>query len=127
MREIRHPRAEAMARELADYRACIRDRLAEARDRATPLPLSDGTSLPFVPRMIGESDWAGLDWTYTGYGPLRLGAWGVLDPGDELVGQSLDFIEAGLPMGQGQYIQPFLARLKGGAWNRGTPTPTGPT
>lgn len=104
LREIHHPRAEAMAQELADYRACLRDRYAEARDRARPVPLADGTTLPFVPRMVQELDWTQLDWTYTGYGPLRAGAWGALDPHDELVDQALAFLEAGMPRGEGPYF-----------------------
>ncbi len=104
LREIKHPRAEEMARELAAYRACLRDRYAEARDRARPVPLPDGTSLPYVPRMVQELDWARLDWTYSGYSPVRAGAWGALDPRDELVSQSLAFLEAGMPKGQGSYF-----------------------
>ncbi len=100
LREIGHPRAEEMAAELRDYRACLRDRYAAARDRARPLPLPDGTSIPYVPRMVQELDWARPDWTYTGYGPLRAGAWGALDPHDELVDQALAFLEAGMPKGE---------------------------
>jgi hypothetical protein len=104
LREVNHPRAEELARELAGYRACLHDRYAEARDRARRVPLPDGTSLPYVPRMVQELDWAKLDWTYTGYGPLRAGAWGALDPLDELVNQTLAFLEAGMPRGQGAYF-----------------------
>jgi len=103
-REIQHPRAEEMARALAEYRACLRDRYAEARDRARRVSLADGTSLPYVPRMVQELDWTKLDWTYTGYGPLRTGACGALDPHDELVNQTLAFLEAGMPKGQGAYF-----------------------
>jgi hypothetical protein len=101
LRGIGHPRAEACAAELADYRKCLHDRYAEARDRARPVPQPDGSMLPFVPRMVEELDWAKLDWTYTGYGPLRAGAWGALDPQDELVTQSLEFLECGVPKGEG--------------------------
>ena len=104
LREIGHPRAEEMAAELGDYRACLHDRYAEARDRARPVPLADGATLPFVPRMVQELDWTMPDWTYTGYGPLRAGAWGALDPNDELVDQSLAFLEAGMPRGEGPYF-----------------------
>ncbi|MBI2301033.1 MAG: hypothetical protein HYU66_19145 [Armatimonadetes bacterium] len=104
LREIRHPRAAAMAAELNDYRACLRDRYREARDRARPLPLADGSSIPYVPRMVQELDWTKPDWTYTGYGPLRAGAWGALEPHDELVDQSLAFLEAGMPRGEGPYF-----------------------
>jgi hypothetical protein len=104
LRETHHPRAEAMARELADYRQTLRDRYAEARDLARPLPLADGTTLPYVPRLVQELDWARPDWTYTGYGPLRAGAWGALDPQGDLVTQSLAFLEAGMPKGRGAYF-----------------------
>lgn len=104
LREIHHPRAEEMARELADYRSCLHDRYVEARDRARPIPLADGTAIPFVPRMVQELDWTQPDWTYTGYGPLRAGAWGALDPHDGLVDQALAFLEAGMPHGEGPYF-----------------------
>lgn len=105
LREIGHPRAEEMSRELNEYRKDLHDRYAEARDKAVPLPLPDGTSIPYVPRDTGELDWDKVDWTYTGYSPLRCGAWGALDPHDPLVDQALAFVEAGLPKGRGYYIQ----------------------
>jgi len=104
LREIDHPRAEELAKELKDYRACLHDRYIEARDRARPIPMPDGTQLPYVPRDVYELDWRGLDWTYTGYSPLRAGAWGALDPRDELVDQSLRFAEEGMPKGEGPYF-----------------------
>ncbi|MCC6126932.1 MAG: hypothetical protein IT426_18360 [Pirellulales bacterium] len=103
LREIGHPRAEEMAREMNDYRRCLHDRYVEARDRARPLPLEDGTTIPYVPRVIQELDWAKPDWTYTGYSAVRAGAWGAFDPRDELVNQALAFLEAGLPRGEGYY------------------------
>ncbi len=115
LREIEHPRAEEMAAELTDYRTCLRARYAEATERARPLPLSDGTTIPYVPRIVQELDWAKPDWTYTGYGPLRAGAWGALDPDDPLVDQALAFLEAGLPRNEGQYM--FKA---GGHWTTDT-------
>jgi hypothetical protein len=106
LREIGHPRAEEMAKELNDYRRCLHDRYTEARDRARRLPLPNGGEIPFVPRMTNELDWAKVDWTYTGYGPLRAGAFGVLDPNDELIDQTLAFLAAGLPRGEGFYFAP---------------------
>ncbi len=106
LREIGHPRTAEMTRELNDYRKDLHDRYVEARGKAVPLPLPDGTTIPYVPRDTGELDWDKVDWTYTGYGALRCGAWGALDPHDELVDQSLAFIEAGLPKGRGFYIKP---------------------
>lgn len=106
LREINHPRAEELAKELNDYRTCLRERYREARDRARPLPLPDGKQLPYVPREVSELDWAKPDWTYTGYGPVRAGAWGALDPHDELVNQALEFLEAGMPKGEGFYFRP---------------------
>jgi hypothetical protein len=82
LREVGHPRAEEMARELNAYRKDLRDRYVEARDQARPLPLPDGTRIPYVPRDTGELDWDRVDWTYTGYGPLRCGAGGALDTRD---------------------------------------------
>lgn len=102
--EVGHPRAEEIAKELNDYRACIRDRYIEARDRARLVPMPDGTEIPYVPRDVYELDWSKVDWTYTGYGPLRAGAWGSLDPNDELVDQALAFLEAGMPKGEGFYF-----------------------
>ena len=104
LREISHPRAEELARELNDYRQCLRDRYAAARDRARRVPLADGREIPYVPRIVQELDWAKIDWTYTGYGPLRAGAWGAFDPHDELVDQALAFLEAGMPRGVGHYV-----------------------
>jgi len=104
LREIAHPRADELARELNAYRACLRDRYREARDRARQLALPSGRMLPYVPRDVYELDWTKTDWTYTGYGPLRAGAWGALDPDDELVDQSLAFVEAGMPKGDGYYF-----------------------
>jgi hypothetical protein len=104
LREIGHPRAQEFSAELADYRRCLHDRYVEARDRAKPIPQADGTLLPYVPRDVYELDWRGLDWTYTGYSPVRAGAWGALDPHDELVEQSLAFLEQGMPQGEGPYF-----------------------
>jgi len=106
LHEIDHPRAAELARELNAYRATLRERYVEARDRARPMPMPDGSLLPFVPRDVYELDWAKPDWTYTGYGPLRAGAWGALDPQDELVNQSLAFLEAGMPKGEGTFLKP---------------------
>jgi hypothetical protein len=104
LREVGHARAEELARELNEFRACLRDRYQEARDRAQRLPLPGGSDLPYVPREINELDWKATDWTYTGYGPLRAGAWGSWDPHDELVDQALAFLEAGMPKGKGFYF-----------------------
>ncbi len=104
LREIDHPRAEEIGVELADYRSCLRDRYREARDRARRLPLPDGTTIPYVPRDLYELDWAQTDWTYTYCGMPRAGAHGAIDPDDELVTQSIAFLEAGLPKGEGFYM-----------------------
>jgi hypothetical protein len=117
LREVKHPRAGEFSRELADYRACLRARYVEARNRARRVPLSDGTSLPYVPRLVQELDWAKPDWTYTGYSATRAGAWGALDPQDELVNQTLAFLEAGMPRGEGAYFSAHktaLAEARGG-------------
>ncbi|MFZ1932584.1 MAG: hypothetical protein WCB27_09575 [Thermoguttaceae bacterium] len=104
LREIGHPRAAEMAAELNDYRRCLHDRYAEARDRARRLPLADGTAIPFVPRMVQELDWIKPDWTYSGYSATRAGAWGALDPHDKLVDEVLAFMDAGMPRGEGYYL-----------------------
>ncbi len=104
LREIGHPRIEELARELNDYRTCTRDRYRDARDQARRVPAADGSELPYVPREINELDWRDTDWTYTGYGPLRAGAWGAWDPHDELVDQALAFLESGMPKGKGFYF-----------------------
>jgi hypothetical protein len=109
LREIEHPRGEELAKELQDYRACLRARYSEARDRARCLPLDDGTTIPYVPRMVSELDWAKIDWTYASYGPLRAGGLGALDPRDPLIDQTLAFLESGRPTatpGVREYLWP---------------------
>jgi hypothetical protein len=109
LRDIGDSRAEELAKELQDYRTCLKERYSEARDRARRLPLDDGTTIPFVPRMVTEPDWASIDWTYTSYGPLRAGGLGAIDPRDPLVDQTLAFIEAGRPTanpGVREYLWP---------------------
>jgi len=108
LREAGEPGHDRRAAELADYRRCLRERTAEARDRAQPVAFAEGSSLPFVPRLVQEPDWRGVDWTYTGYGPLRCGAWGAFDPRDELVDQALAVLEAGFPRGEGAYFDAHL-------------------
>ncbi|MEW6073764.1 MAG: hypothetical protein AB1726_14360 [Planctomycetota bacterium] len=103
-REIAHPRAAELASELAGYRACLHDAYAAATGRASPVPMPDGSLLPYVPRLVAELDWRGIDWTYTGYGPLRAGAWGAFDPFDPLVEDALAFLETGMPKGEGPYF-----------------------
>jgi hypothetical protein len=76
------------------------------------LPLADGTTIPFVPRVVQELDWAKVDWTYSGYSPIRAGAFGALDPNDQLVTWSLQFLEEGMPKGDGAYYDPNLANSK---------------
>src|SRR5213079_3086054 len=71
LREIGHPRADELAQELKDYRQCLHDRYCEARDKARPVPLSNGKELPYVPRDVSELDWTKVDWTYSGYSALR--------------------------------------------------------
>jgi len=117
LREISHPRAEDLAAELNAYRGDLKARYVEARDRAEKVPMPDGSMLPYVPRDVGELDWRSIDWTYTGYGPLRAGAWGALDPNDELVDQSLQFLEAGMPVGQGPYFSAPFANKDTADWN----------
>jgi hypothetical protein len=107
LNEIDHPRAKEMQTELNNYRACMKTVYSAARDRARPLPLADGRAIPYVPRIVTELDWSKIDWTYTGYSPLRAGAWGALEPNDPLVDQSLAFLEAGLPRGE----QPYFDKL----------------
>jgi hypothetical protein len=102
LREIDHPRALGIRKELNDYRSCLKERYREARDRSRTIPLPDKREIPYVPREVTELDWADTDWTYTGYGPLRAGAWGAWDPNDELVDQALAFLESGMPKGRGQ-------------------------
>jgi hypothetical protein len=104
LRELKHPRAEEMAKELNDYRRCLHDRYAEATDRARKIPLADGTTIPFVPRMVQELDWTKPDWTYSGYSATRAGAWGAIDPHDPLIDEALAYLEAGMPKGEGAYF-----------------------
>jgi len=117
LREIEHPQAGQLLEELNDYRTCLRACYARARDRAPRVPALRGSDLPYVPREVYELDWKQTDWTYTGYGPLRAGAWGAWDPHDELVDQALAFLEAGMPKGKGFYFHSsrFAAKDKYGA------------
>lgn len=120
LHEIGHPRAGEFGHELADWRRALHDRYFEAAERsakAFPVRFADGRQLSFVPRMVQELDWRKVDWTYTGYGPLRAGAWGALEPEDPLVGKTLDLLEAGFPRGEGAYFgahQKALAEAKAG-------------
>jgi hypothetical protein len=97
LREVEHPRTEEFARDLVGYRSCLRAAYERARDGARPLPLADGTEIPFVPRMVTELDWARVDWTYLSYGPARAGGCGALDPQGELVDQTFRLVDAGFP------------------------------
>jgi hypothetical protein len=110
LREIRHPRAEEAAKELQDYRSCLSRSYAAACDGARRLPLDDGTEIPFVPRMTTELDWARVDWTITGYGPLRAGGLGAFDPRGELVAQALAFLEAGRPSANEPHTREYFWR-----------------
>jgi hypothetical protein len=123
LRETGHPRADELQRELAAWRRDLHDRYAEATQRAReqfPVKYADGSVLDYVPRMVAELDWRGLDWTYTGYGPLRAGAWGALDPLDPLVSKSLALLERGFPKGEGGYFGAHLTALKEAAGGRPT-------
>ncbi|MFO0983343.1 MAG: LamG-like jellyroll fold domain-containing protein [Planctomycetota bacterium] len=104
LHEIGHARAAECTAELGDYRRCLRDDYTAAMEQARPVPLGDGTALPYAPRLMGEANWARPDWTYTGYGPLRAGAWGALDPFDPLVDAGLAFLEVGLPRGAPSFL-----------------------
>jgi hypothetical protein len=97
LREIGDPRAEALSKEIQDYRSCMEVNYTAARNRARRVSLADGTEIPYVPRVVSELDWATVDWTITGYGPLRAGALGALDPNGELVDQALAFLKSGRP------------------------------
>ena len=116
LREIEHSRAEEVAAELTEYRKDLRDAYVRARDASAPLPLPDGSSIPFVPRVVQETDWREVDWTYTDYGPTRAGCLGALDPNDELVNQALAFVEAGLPKGEGRYIKGINPEKGDASW-----------
>ncbi|MHC4403119.1 MAG: hypothetical protein ACYTG0_25945 [Planctomycetota bacterium] len=111
LREIDHPEAEEIARELKDYRKCLREAYEAARDRARPLPLDDGRRIPFVPRAPEELDWATVDWTYSNYGTGRAVASGALDPNGELADQFIAFMEAGLPRGEGRLMARWYRRV----------------
>ena len=102
LREIKHPRAEEMARELNDYRRCLRERYVEARDRARRAAAG---------RRHDDSVRA-ADGGGTGLGQARLdlhrlqrrcgpGPGARFDPHDELVDQALAYLEAGMPKGEG--------------------------
>jgi hypothetical protein len=54
--------------------------------------------------MVQELDWMKPDWTYTGYSATRAGAWGAIEPHDQLVDDALAYLEAGMPKGDGAYF-----------------------
>ncbi|MBI5705435.1 MAG: hypothetical protein HZC36_00415 [Armatimonadetes bacterium] len=108
LREIKHSRADGMAKELADYREALAHRYSDATAAAEQMLREDGSYLDFVPRMVSELDWRKIDWTYTGYGPVRAAAMGALDPQHSLVDLSLKFLEEGMPKGEGPYFSAHI-------------------
>jgi hypothetical protein len=58
---------------------------------------------------VGQNQKSAQKLAYTGYGPIRAGAWGALDPNDELVNQPLAFLKKRMPKGLGHHAFPDMA------------------
>lgn len=100
LREIRHPHAGKWLAEAEDYRQDIIVAVTRCRDRAEPVPLADGTTIPYVPMAPEMLDFYSTDWTYVSCGPLNLAWAGVVPPDHELVEQVLAYLNAGRPRGK---------------------------
>ncbi len=100
LRRIRHPRAAQFLVQAQDYRTDIATAVARSRDASAPVPLEDGSIIPFVPMSVEMRDFFAPDWTYVSCGPLHLAWAGVVSADHELMQQVLAFLEAGRPLGE---------------------------
>jgi len=97
---VGHPDAARWAKEAEAYRRDIVAAVERSRDGADPVPLDDGTTIPYVPMAAEMLDCFETDWTYVACGPLNLPWAGVVPPDHELVDQTLAYLDAGRPLGQ---------------------------
>ncbi len=88
-----------MLAQAEDYRQGIIAAVTRSRDASPPVPLDDGSTLPFVPMSVEMRDYFAPDWTYVACGPLNLAWAGVVPADHELIEQTLAFLEAGRPLG----------------------------
>lgn len=99
LQRLGHPRAKRILAQAEDYRQDIISAVTRSRDASPPVPLDDGTTLPFVPMSVEMRDYFAPDWTYVACGPLNLAWAGVVPADHELISQTLAFLEAGRPLG----------------------------
>jgi hypothetical protein len=118
LRRLRYPRAKEYLAQAEDYRTDIVAAVSRSRDASPPVPLDDGSSLPFVPMSVEMRDYFAPDWTYVGCGPLNLAWAGVVPADHELIDQVLAFLEAGRPLGAWD-----AKREKYQGWDWGVQTP----
>jgi len=95
-----HPRAPEFLSEAEQYRDDIIASVTRCREASPPVPLEDGSSIPFVPMSVEMRDYFAPDWTYVACGPLHLAWAGVVPCDHELIEQTLAFLEAGRPLGR---------------------------
>jgi hypothetical protein len=96
---IGDPRAEALSAQCEEYRRDLIRSVERSRDAAPPVPLDDGSTIPFVPMDAQRLDYNQPDWTYVACGPLHLAWAGVVPADHELIDQTLAFLGAGRPVG----------------------------
>jgi hypothetical protein len=115
---IGHPRAKRFLAEAEAYRLDIIAAVTRSRDASPPVPMEDGSSIPFVPMSAEMQDYFAPDWTYVACGPLNLAWAGVVPADHELIEQTLAFLEAGRPLGA--WVE---EKKKYQGWDWGAQTP----
>jgi len=101
LKYIGHEKADEYIAEAENYRSDIITAATRGRNLAKPVPLADGTTIPYVPMGTELLDYAAPDWTYLACGPLYLGVHGVVDADHELIDQTFAVLEAGVPAENG--------------------------
>jgi hypothetical protein len=86
---------------------------------STPMPLDDGSTIPFVPMSIEMRDYLAPDWTYVACGALNLAWAGVVPADHELIEQTLAFLQAGRPLGEWDEEK---QKFQGWDWGRHHPS-----
>ena len=118
LQRLGHPRAKRFLAQAEDYRQDIVTAVTRSRDASPPVPLEDGSTIPFVPMSVEMRDHFAPDWTYIACGPLNLAWAGVVPADHELIEQTLSFLEAGRPLGEWDE-----ARAKYQGWDWGAQLP----
>lgn len=118
LQRIRHPKSKQFLAQADDYRSDIIAAVTRSRDAASPVPLENGSTIPFVPMSVEMRDYFAPDWTYISCGPLNLAWAGVVPAEHELIQQVLAFLEAGRPLGKWDESQ---KKYQGWDWAARTP------